>query len=206
MKVLMHGAEPEEAKLIVILLHGRGASGDDIMGLSQEIEGDDICWLAPTALNNAWYPARFMERRAANEPFLTLSTEQVKGLIAEFPIEKVILGGFSQGACLTADILARHPMPLAGAWLFSGGLIGTDEELPAVTQAYQGLPVTLSGSLQDPHIPAERMKRTAQHLGQMGARVETLHYDFPSHQIAAEEVELAQQVLQQVRARLDGRT
>jgi phospholipase/carboxylesterase len=201
-KVLLHGPEPDEASFIVILLHGRGASGEDIMGLSQEFEADDICWMAPTAMNGSWYPGRFMERRAANEPFLTISTEQVKGLMAEFPPEKLILAGFSQGACLTADILARYPQKLAGAWMFSGGLIGVEEELPEVSQAYQGLPVTLSGSLQDPHIPAERMKRTAQLIGSMGARVETLHYDLPSHQIAAEEIELAQKCLEQIRQRV----
>lgn len=201
MNILLHGAEPAEANLIVILLHGRGADGADIMGLSQEFEGDDIAWLAPTAMNNAWYPGRFTERRATNEPFLSISTEQIKGLINEFPSEKVILAGFSQGACLTADILARYPMPLAGAWMFSGGLIGEDDEFPELTQSYQGLPVTLSGSLQDPHIPAERMKRTAQHLGRMGARVETLHYDVPSHEIALEEVELARECLERIRQR-----
>ena len=173
------------------------------MGLSQEFPGDDICWLAPTAMNNTWYPTSFMERRAANEPFLTISTEQVKGLMDQFPAEKLILAGFSQGACLTADILARYPTQIAGAWLFSGGLIGTDEELPKPTQVYRGLPVTLSGSSQDPHIPAERMKRTAQHLGAMGARVETLHYDIASHQIALEEVELARECLEKIRERVD---
>ena len=203
MKVLLHGAEPESAKLIVILLHGRGASGEDILGISEEFPDGDICWLAPTAMNNTWYPSRFIERRAANEPFLTISTEQVKGLMDQFPPERLILAGFSQGACLTADILARHPRPLAGAWIFSGGLIGTDEELPKVSPVYEGLPVTLSGSLQDPHIPAERMKRTARHLGRMGARVETLHYEFASHQIALEEVELAKECLQKIRRRVD---
>ena len=203
MKVLLHGAEPDEAKLIVILLHGRGASGEDIMGLSQEFEADDICWLAPTAMNGAWYPGKFMDRRASNEPFLTISTEQIKGLMSEFPPEKIVLAGFSQGACLTADILARYPQKLAGAWMFSGGLSGVDEELPEAKQFYRGLPVTLTGSLQDPHIPATRMKRTAQLLGEMGARVETLHYDLASHQIAAEEIELAQKCLETIRQRVE---
>ena len=199
MKVLVNGPEPDEANFVVILLHGRGASGDDIMGLSAEFEDEDICWLAPTALNNTWYPHRFLERRSRNEPFLTLSTEQIKGLMDKFPPEKLILAGFSQGACLTADILARYPQNLAGAWMFSGGLIGDEDELPEVTSSYQGLPVCLSGSLRDPHIPAERMKRTEEHLLAMGAKVETLHYDVASHQIAAEEVDLAKKTLRSIR-------
>lgn len=201
MKVLVNGAEPEEAELIVILLHGRGADGDDIMGLSVEFADEDICWLAPTAMNNAWYPDKFTERRARNEPFLTLSTEQIKGLIDQFPPEKVILAGFSQGACLISDILVRQPRPLAGAWLFSGGVIGHADEMPQPERALDGLPVSLSGSLEDPHIPAERMKLTADLLKQMGAEVETLHYDLNSHQIAAEEVDLAKRVLEKIRTR-----
>ena len=201
MQVLVNGPDPEEASLIVILLHGRGAGGDDIMGLSVEFEDEDICWLAPTATNSAWYPHRFMERRARNEPFLTLSTEQIKGLIDQFPSEKVILAGFSQGACLTSDILARAPKGLAGAWIFSGGLIGEDDELPDVERVLSGLPVIVTGSEQDPHIPLERMKQTVEHLKKMGAEVETLFYDVPSHSIVAEELDLARKTLERIRSR-----
>ena len=202
MKVLLNGAEPDEASLIVLLLHGRGADGEDILGLSTEFPDDDICWMAPTALNNAWYPGQFTERRASNEPFLTLSTETIKGLIDQFPSEKLVLAGFSQGACLTADILARHNHNLAGAWMFSGGLIGHEDELPEPEKRMEQTPVIVTGSLKDPHIPAERMKRTAQHLETMGAQVKTLHYEFASHQIAVEELELAKESLKLIRARL----
>lgn len=202
MKVLVNGPDPEEANLIVILLHGRGASGDDIMGLSVEFEDEDICWLAPTAMNDSWYPGSFMARRSTNEPYLTVSTEQVKGLIDQFPSHKVILAGFSQGACLVSDILARHPRPLAGAWLFSGGLVGEDDELLKADAGLEGLPVSISGSTQDPHIPLARMKETAAILQKMGARVETLFYDLHSHQIASEEVQLAHKVLKAVRGRM----
>jgi predicted esterase len=201
MKVLVNGAEPDEATFIVILLHGRGAGGEDILGLSSEFEDEDICWLAPTAVNRTWYPDRFLVRRSQNEPFLTLSTEQVKGLMDEFPAEKIILAGFSQGACLTSDILARFPRKIAGAWMFSGGLIGDEDEMPKVEGDLAGLPVTISGSSQDPHIPMERMKLTADHLKKMGAEVDTLHYDVPSHEIAAEEIELAKKSLLKMRKR-----
>lgn len=201
MKVLVNGAEPDEAELIVILLHGRGASGDDIMGLSVEFEDEDICWLAPTAMNHSWYPNSFLQRRSTNEPFLTVSTEQIKGLIDEFPSEKVILAGFSQGACLVSDILARHPRKIAGAWLFSGGLIGEEDELPKLDGSLDGLPISISGSTRDPHIPLRRMEQTVEHLGKMGARVETFFYDLNSHQIAAEEIELAKRLLSLMRVR-----
>jgi len=143
-----------------------------------------------------------MVRRSRNEPFLTLSIEQIKGLIEQFPSEKLILAGFSQGACLTADLLVRHGQKVAGAWLFSGGLIGHDDEMPELGESLEGLPVCLSGSSQDPHIPAQRMSFTADHLKSMGADVETLHYDLATHQIAAEELELARKTLAKIRARV----
>lgn len=201
MQVLVNGPEPDEASLIVILLHGRGTSGEDIMGLSMEFDDEDICWLAPTAMNNQWYPHKFMDRRARNEPFLTLSVEQVKGLVDQFPAEKVILGGFSQGACLTADILSRSPRALAGAWMFSGGIIGHADEMPKGEGSLDGMPLMISGSEQDPHIPLERMRHTQSLLEGMKADVESLYYDLASHTIAREEIELAQRVLNKVRNR-----
>lgn len=202
MQVLVNGPEPDEAALIVILLHGRGASGDDIMGLSAEFDDEDICWLAPTSMNRSWYPDRFVERRSRNEPYLTISVEQIKGLVDQFPTEKVILAGFSQGACLVSDILTRQPLKLAGAWIFSGGVIGHEDELPELSGSLEGLPVTVSGSNQDPHIPLERMEWVAQRLRKMGAEVKSLHYDLNSHQIAKEEVELAKESLEKIRKRV----
>lgn len=198
MKVVLAGAEPDEADLIVILLHGRGATGEDIIGLGQEFGDKNISWLAPTATNNTWYPASFTERRSRNEPFLSLSIEQVKGLVAQFPAGKVVLGGFSQGACLAADILGRHPGTYAGGMLFSGGLIGDEEELPKTPVDLKGVPISLSGSTQDSHIPHARMERTGQWLKSVGADIETLFYDVPGHQIASEEVELASKVLEKI--------
>lgn len=202
MKVLVNGPEPDEAALIVILLHGRGADGDDIMGLSAQFDDEDVCWLAPTAMNQAWYPGKFMERRASNEPYLTISTEQVRGLVDQFPSGKVILGGFSQGACITADILARHNPELAGAWMFSGGLIGHDDELPELGESLKDLPVIITGSQRDPHIPLERMEFTEKHLKKIGCKVESLFYDLDSHQIVAEEIALAKTCLEMAKGRL----
>lgn len=201
MRVLVNGPEPDEAALIVILLHGRGADGEDIMGLSAQFEDEDVCWLAPTAMNQAWYPGKFMDRRASNEPYLTLSTEQVKGLVDQFPPGKVVLAGFSQGACLTADILARYNPELAGAWMFSGGLIGHDDEMPEPGEDLKSLPVIVTGSQRDPHIPLERMEFTVKHLKEMGCQTESLFYDLDSHQIVAEEMDLARKCLELAKER-----
>lgn len=202
MKVLVNGPEPDEATLIVILLHEQNATGDDIMGLSVPFEDDDICWLAPTALNNSWFPHSPLERRSRNEPYLSLSAEQIKGLIDQFPSGKVVLAGFAQGACLVAELLTRHSPPLAGAFLFSGGFIGEEDEYSLPEKVYSNFPVSLSGSSRDPIVPESRLQETARRLERMGATVQTLFHDVASHEVAAEEIELAKKVLQEARQRL----
>lgn len=196
MKILLNGAEPDEAKLWVVLLHGRGAGAEDILGLSMEFEPDpDLCWMAPQAMNNSWYPGRFQDRRRTNEPYLTVSLETVKGLIEKFPPERLILAGFSQGACLVSDLLTREPRRYAGAWIFSGGFIGTEEETPKVEGDLGGTPVMICGSHNDPHIPLPRMQHTAQILSELGAEVSTIFYPGSSHTITTDEVAMARSIL-----------
>lgn len=133
--------------------------------------------------------------RTANEPYLTVSFESVRGLLEQFEPNRTLLGGFSQGACLASDLLLRTALPRAGAWIFSGGLIGEEQELPEPEGDLEGTPVLISGSLSDAHVPAERMKRTAESLRKMGAEVDTLHYPQPSHSISDPELERAGRIL-----------
>lgn len=196
MKVLLNGADPDDAKYWVILLHGRGAGADDILALSMEFESHPgVSWLAPQAPNYSWYPDRFHQPRRVNEPYLTVSLDTVWQLAEKFPSERVILGGFSQGACLVSDLLTRRPKRYGGAWIFSGGFIGSDDEAPSVEGDLAGTPVVMCGSQSDPHIPFPRMKQTEAELIRLGARVETLFYPGGSHTVTQGEVGLAAAVL-----------
>ncbi len=205
MRVLYEGVEPDRAELIVVLIHGRGSSAESILSLSAAFaDREEVCWLAPHASGGTWYPKSFLEPRAANEPHLTVSLESVRGLLEQFEPHRTLLGGFSQGACLASDLLLRTAVPRAGAWLFSGGLIGEDRELPEPDGDLKGTPVLISGSLSDPHIPAERMKRTAESLRKQGAEVDTLHYPQPSHTISDTELARAGLILDSALRKLRG--
>ncbi len=196
MKVLLNGADPDDAKFWVVLLHGRGAGADDILALSMEFEPHpEVSWMAPQAMGNSWYPDRFHQPRRVNEPYLTVSLDSVWQLVEKFPSERVILGGFSQGACLVSDLLTRRPKRYGGAWIFSGGFIGSDQEAPASEGDLGGTPVVMCGSQNDPHIPFPRMKATEAELSRLGAQVETLFYPGSSHTVTTGEVELASRML-----------
>ncbi len=197
MKVLYEGIEPEQAKLLVMLLHGRGDTAENILGLSLPFQDlDGVCWMAPQAMNHGWYPNRFTVPRSHNEPYLTLALDTLQGLLDKFPPEQTLLAGFSQGACLVSDLLVRRPVRRAGAWIFSGGLIGQDDEWPIGEGALKGTPVLVTGSLQDPHIPAERMERTKEVLRSLGADITESHSQQASHYVSEVELRLAGELLE----------
>lgn len=194
LQLLTTGAALGEAKLAVVCLHGRGGSAEDILGLGQALGEDAIAYLAPQADGGAWYPRPFMEPLEANEPALSAALarvgEIVEGLGGQgFGPERVVLAGFSQGACLSAEYLARNPGRVGALLGFSGGLIGpsvADRETPADLTA---LPVFLGCSERDPFIPATRVRETAEHLQKRGASVTAKLYPGNAHTINQDQVD-----------------
>ena len=195
MKVQVAGAEPDEAQLVVILLHGRGGNADNMLSLSAQFEADEVCWLAPVAMNGSWFPGQVDEPRSSQEPFLTLSMQSILGLIEKFGAKRVILAGFGQGACLVCELLIHFPGQYAGAWVFSGAAVGTPEDLPEKLGTLAKTSVVHTGSLQDPQVSGEKMKETTQLMKQMGAELTTLFSEEQSHSISGEELHLAKSQL-----------
>ena len=200
LQLLTTGAALAEAKLAVVCLHGRGGSAEDILGLGPALGEDGIAYLAPQADGGAWYPRPFMEPIAANEPALSAALGRV-GQILEglggqgFVPERVVLAGFSQGACLSAEYLARNPGTVGALLGFSGGLIGpsvADRETPA---DLTGVPVFLGCSERDPFIPATRVRETAEHLQKRGASVTAKLYPGNAHTINQDQVDEGRAVL-----------
>lgn len=121
----------ETARAVMIMLHGRGASARDILSLTGELPREGFCFLAPEAADATWYPYRFMEPMDQNEPWLSSALNLVDAIVqmaldANIPHEKIILLGFSQGACLATEYAARHAQKFGGIVGLSGGLIGPD--------------------------------------------------------------------------------
>jgi predicted esterase len=165
----------------------------------------DLAYLAPQAGGNTWYPYSFMAPISQNEPGITSGLQAVGEAVAEaeaagLPPEKIILGGFSQGACLASEYLARNARRYGGLLLFSGGLIGP----PGTPRDYEGdldgTPVFLGCSDIDPHIPIQRVEETAATLADLGGSVTKKIYPGMGHTIIKDEIDQALQIVEQVAA------
>lgn len=196
------GQSLDAAAYAMILIHGRGASARDILTLSLEFNQDDIAYLAPEASGYQWYPMTFLAPIEQNEPYLSSAlvlVDDIVGKIVEngIPHDHIFLGGFSQGACLTLEYVARNARRYAGVLAFSGGLIGPDGTPRDYDSSLDGTPVFLGCSDVDPHIPLARVNETAEVLEKLGARVDTRIYDRMGHTINQDELEAARQLIAQ---------
>lgn len=195
------GAPLEQAKAAVIMIHGRGGGTQSILPLAKHISADDVAYLAPAANNLTWYPQRFLAPRDANEPFLSSALNMIDELITQvtdagIPTEKIMILGFSQGACLSLEYAARNPQRFGALVAFSGGLIGADNELTGYDGSLQDTPVFIGCSDVDFHIPVERVHESAKLLGELGAEVDARIYPNMGHTINQDEVEAATTLLQ----------
>ena len=200
-RVLQTGAPVKEAAGAVVLLHGRGGSADDILGLAPAFGMSRLAFVAPEAAGNTWYPQSFLSPRAQNEPYLSSALAKVErvveGLIASgMPAERIVIGGFSQGACLSSEFVATHPRRYAGVLVFTGGLIGPLGTDVSHKGDLSGTPVFLSNGDRDPHIPWQRSLETAAALTAMGAVVDRQQYPGRPHTIIGDEIVRAKALLE----------
>ncbi|GCE30521.1 phospholipase/carboxylesterase [Dictyobacter alpinus] len=201
--VLMAGEQLEQARAAMIMIHGRGASAQDILGLSAELPQAGFVYLAPQAANNTWYPNSFLAPLARNEPGLSSALSVISQLLesltaAGITPERTILLGFSQGACLSLEYAARNAQRYGGVAGLSGGLIGpndTDRNYPG---SLADTPVLLGCSDRDPHIPKERVDASAKVLQGMGAQVTERIYHNMGHTVNDEEIELVNAMMKQL--------
>jgi phospholipase/carboxylesterase len=194
------GTPIQEAAGALILLHGRGASADDILALGSALTGDRLALLAPQAPGHTWYPFSFLAPRQQNEPFLSSSLAEVERAMARatsagLKPSQIVLCGFSQGACLATEFVARHPQRYAALLAFTGGLIGPLEEPISLTGDLAGTPVLLSSGDPDPHVPWQRVQQSGELLTGIGANVTLERYPGRPHTILPEEVEHAKRML-----------
>lgn len=198
--ILAAGAPLSGARAAAILLHGRGASAQDILGLVPYLEDNDVAYLAPQAANFSWYPNSFLTPMDDNQPHLDSALGLVGALLAEvqgagMPSEKTLLLGFSQGACLALEFAARHARRYGGLAGLSGGLIGppgTPRDYPG---SLDGTPVFLGCSVPDPHIPRARVEESAEVLAGLGAVVNLKLYPDMGHTVTDEELAAVREIL-----------
>lgn len=170
--------------LTVVLMHGYGAPGDDLVSLAGAVDAPAgttfIFPEAPLALSDgdarAWWAidvGRFerairqgtLDQLIEDEPEgLSTSRDAVSAMLDALAKEakpsRVVLGGFSQGAMLATDVALRTKHPLVGLAILSGTIVAASEWLPRLPDR-KGLHVFQSHGKQDPLLPfvlADRLR------------------------------------------------
>jgi predicted esterase len=185
------------------MIHGRGATAESILALAEEFPHAELAYVAPQAAGNTWYPQSFLRPIESNEPALSSALALVDAVVAELvevgiPHEKIILLGFSQGACLATEYAARHARRYGGVVAFSGGLIGPEGTPRNYEGDFAGTPVFLGCSDIDSHIPLARVEETAAVFERMGAAVTKRIYPGMGHTVNRDEVDFVRELIQRL--------
>lgn len=185
---------------VLIMLHGRGGSAEDILSLATHLTVNDFTLLAPQATNNTWYPYSFLAPSQQNEPWLSSALQLLKEMVNDLQVEGVPTNniyflGFSQGACLMLEFVTRNATRYGGLVAFTGGLIG-DKIYP---ENYNGdftcTPVFIGSSNPDMHVPVERVYATTNILKNMNADVTEKLYAGMAHTINQDEIDQANKLI-----------
>jgi len=201
--LLVRGAPLGEATAALVLIHGRGDSAYGIMSLGDELPHPQFAYLAPQAAGGQWYPNRFIAPLASNEPYLSSALASVGEVLAKLteagvPPERTILAGFSQGACLALEYVARNARRYGGVAGLSGALIGPEGTPRDYRGALEGTPVLLGCSDVDSHIPLPRVRESADVFRRLGAQVDERIYPGMGHTINLDEVEALRAMMDSV--------
>jgi predicted esterase len=191
--VLAAGRPLAEADAAVILVHGRGGSAEDMLGLAADLDHPELAYVAPQAAGQSWYPYSFLAPIEQNEPWLSSALELLGDLVKHLesggiPAERIVVLGFSQGACLSLELAARNARRYGGVVALSGGLIGPPGTPREYSGTFAGTPIFLGCSDRDPHIPRQRVDESAQVLEAMGAAVTERIYPGLGHTVNEDEM------------------
>jgi predicted esterase len=200
------GAPIDEARAAMILVHGRNAAPANILDIARALDRPGFAFMAPAAAGRTWYPHSFMADTASNEPGLSSGLAVLEGLVGDvlgrgIPPARLVLLGFSQGACLTAEYAVRHPRPYGGVIVYSGGLIGPAGTTWDTSGSFDGATVFLGCSDIDSHVPKTRVDESATVFDAMGATVTKRIYPSMGHTVNDDEIAFTRALLDRI---LDG--
>ncbi|EOR95835.1 phospholipase/carboxylesterase [Arcticibacter svalbardensis MN12-7] len=191
------GAPIGEAKSALIMLHGRGSTAQNILGLATALKNlDQFALFAPQATQNSWYPYSFMAPDEQNQPALNSALDTIDKVVNRIldggiPADKIYFLGFSQGACLTLEYIARNPKKYGGAVAFTGGLVGEHLNRDHYKGDFDQTPVLITTGNPDVHVPLTRVEKSVKVLKELNADVQLKIYPGGSHTISQEEITLA---------------
>lgn len=191
---------------VVVMVHGRNAGPENILDLARRFSHPELTYLAPAAAGRTWYPHSFMANIDSNEPGVSSGIAVIASLVtrieaAGVPAERIVFGGFSQGACLLSEFAIRHARRFGGVLIFSGGAIGAAGTTWHFDGRFEATPVFLGCSDVDSHVPAARVRETAEVFARMGADVTTRIYPGMGHLVNEDEIVHARAILDTVHLR-----
>jgi phospholipase/carboxylesterase len=194
------GAPLDQATGAVVMLHGRGASAEDILNLAHAMWNPKLAYLAPQAANHTWYPYSFLSPREQNEPWLSSALNKVGATVqiardAGIPNDRILICGFSQGACLSTEFVASHPARYAGLIAFTGGLIGPLDAELEFSGDLEETPAFFGSGDPDPHVPWSRVEQSANILAAMNANVTARRYPGRPHTVSGEEIQIGRKMI-----------
>ncbi|MBS1522978.1 MAG: dienelactone hydrolase family protein [Bacteroidetes bacterium] len=198
-QIITAGVPVSQAKKALIMIHGRGASANSILSLADHLSlPADIAIIAPQATQHSWYPHSFMAPVENNEPALSSALQVIDEIVEDLTKQgidrtNIYFLGFSQGACLTLEYVARHGQQYAGVMAFTGGLIGQDLKLSNYLGDFAQTPILIATGDPDPHVPISRVEETVAQLTKMNADVLFKVYNGRPHTVTQEELDLAEQ-------------
>jgi phospholipase/carboxylesterase len=201
------GAPLHSARAAAIVVHGRDQEPAWMIDmLVTHLELPDVAYVLPVAAGSSWYPGRYDDPNAANEPWVSSSLDAFDDALARLAAtgigaERVVVTGFSQGGCLVLEYVARRPRAFAGVGALTGALMGTPEEVAALAVALDGLPIFIGCSVQDSWLDIDDVERSAELLERAGARVTFHRYPQPEHTINDDEVRAVRELLRAASAR-----
>jgi predicted esterase len=201
--ILQAGTDVKEAEVAVILLHGRGATAESMLPLTDALSLDKTAYIIPQAGLNRWYPNSAFAPIEANEPDLTMALDLVESLVEKISQEgfrdrQIAIGGFSQGACLALEFVARNPRNYAGLFAFTGALIGPPGQPREYPGSFERMPVFIGGSDVDPWVAHDLMAQTASTFEVLGAQVDFRTYPGMAHTVSQDEIIAVSEMLNDI--------
>jgi predicted esterase len=194
--VARRGPEAADARAVCVLLHGRGRDTGDVLSLADRIGDPQVAFLAPAARDGTWYPQSFLAPVEENEPHLGSALAVVDALLGTLgALERVVLGGFSQGACLAAEYALRHPRRYGGLLLYTGGAIGPPGTTWPARGSFAGTPAYLGTADPDDWVPVERVRETAELLRSQDAEVTLEVFEGMDHLVNDEEIAAGRELI-----------
>lgn len=203
--LVTRGASLDEAEAAMVMVHGRGATARSILQFAEEFDRPDVAYLAPQAAGNSWYPHSFLAPIEDNQPHLDSALAFVEEAVetareAGISAENVMLLGFSQGACLASEFVARNARRYGGLAALSGGVIGPDGTPRDYEGSLDGTPVFLGCSDSDPHIPLERVHETADVFETLDGDVDERIYEGMGHGVNEDELDAVTELVRRLAA------